>query len=156
HLFSANTIFQIVLIGLLLLPHCFAGPLAGTKKWHLGLPRIISGDEPHYLVLINSLIEDGDLDLRNNYSSALKGSFQAGETWAGFPLDHHTVWYQRDQRREWRDIYNSDQRWQMNEKSETLPPLKSGIAPIDENHPEYSLHGPGLAFLLAPFLYPFR
>lgn len=33
----------------------------------LALPRVLSGDSPHYLVGVNSLIEDGDFDLTNNY-----------------------------------------------------------------------------------------
>jgi hypothetical protein len=31
--------------------------------------RHISGDEPHYLIIADSMLEDGDLDVRNNYES---------------------------------------------------------------------------------------
>ena len=34
----------------------------------LGLPRVLSGDEPHYLATIYSIAEDLDLDLENNYT----------------------------------------------------------------------------------------
>ena len=29
-----------------------------------------TGDQPHYLMQVISLVEDGDLDLRNNYTTA--------------------------------------------------------------------------------------
>ncbi|MBI3185428.1 MAG: hypothetical protein HYZ28_25085 [Myxococcales bacterium] len=77
-------------VGLLLL-----APLAfrqGSRPIiHLGLPQVCSGDEPHYLVLLSSVLEDGDLELGNNYRSAREGSLQAGRAFAGQPLDHHTV-----------------------------------------------------------------
>jgi hypothetical protein len=34
-------------------------------RWHM--PQSYAGDEPHYLVITNSLIEDGDFDVKNDY-----------------------------------------------------------------------------------------
>ena len=48
-----------------------------------GLPGVRSGDEPHYLVLINSVISDGDFDLANNYRDMHRGGPQAGRVFAG-------------------------------------------------------------------------
>jgi hypothetical protein len=36
-------------------------------RWHNHQPY--SGDEPHYLVMTNSLIQDGDFDVKNDYVS---------------------------------------------------------------------------------------
>ena len=41
------------------LAHLRIGPLV------LAPPLVLSGDSPHYLVSVNSLIEDGDFDLAN-------------------------------------------------------------------------------------------
>ena len=55
---------------LLLLPHFMT-----IRPWSLTfkLGYVISGDEPHYLLLIGSLIEDGDVDLANNYDAVHAG-----------------------------------------------------------------------------------
>ena len=37
-----------------------------------------TGDEPHYLVLINSVISDGDFDLANNYRDVHRGGPRLG------------------------------------------------------------------------------
>ena len=34
----------------------------------LALPAIPTGDEPHFLIMTQSLLRDGDLDLRDNYA----------------------------------------------------------------------------------------
>jgi hypothetical protein len=131
----ADRFFLLILSLLLFLPHYFAAPWVRTN-WHLGLPRVITGDEPHYLLLINSLLEDGDLDMKNNYASSRAGSLQAGEYWSGKNLDHHTVWYDGDRRVEW---------WRI-----------GGAEAEKSDHPEYSMHGPGLALFFYPLLYPFK
>ena len=76
-----------LIAALLALPLIFASPNASTK-FHIGLPRVISGDEPHYLVLINSLLRDGDLDLANNYAAVHQGEPQAG---LRFPVRRSTI-----------------------------------------------------------------
>src|SRR3989338_7785334 len=39
-------------------------------RFNLGLPGVISGDEPHYLVATTSLINDHDYYVENNYENA--------------------------------------------------------------------------------------
>jgi hypothetical protein len=34
-------------------------------RWHDAQPY--SGDEPHYLIVTESLIDDGDVDVKNDY-----------------------------------------------------------------------------------------
>lgn len=153
------------IILLLALPHAFASPLLGLGPFHLGPPLVTTGDEPHYLILINSLLEDGDIDVRNNYESVYLGSLQAGMTWSRQPLDHHTVWYEGDRRIQWKKLYDWDQ-W-LNRPASAIPRDDRGVPipqrrpdaaelTIDPNHPEYTAHGLGLALLLAPLLLPFR
>src|SRR5205823_2209370 len=50
-------------------------------RWHSAQP--FAGDEPHYLVLTNSLILDGDVDVKNDY---LAGRYR---NYYPFPLDPH-------------------------------------------------------------------
>jgi hypothetical protein len=51
------------------------------------LPHVISGDEPHHLMVINSILFDHDLELQDDYKRAESG-LDAG----GIPLpDHHTI-----------------------------------------------------------------
>ena len=49
----------------------------------------LGGDEPHYLVMTQSLVEDGDLDLRNNYLEKTYLWFHPA------PLDPHTHYQNR-------------------------------------------------------------
>lgn len=105
------------------------GPVLGFD-W----PRVWSGDEPHYLLMLNSLLSDGDLDLRNNYAVVWTGSPQAGRSFAGRPLDHHTKWYAGNRLVQW----------------------GQGAAASGPPQHEYSWHPPGLPLLLATFLWPLR
>ncbi len=54
-------------------------------------PRAVNGDEPHYLVMINSLLFDHDLQLQTLYDDAERGGPEAGVTWRGVKLDRHTI-----------------------------------------------------------------
>lgn len=62
-----------------------------TGQFHSDPPIASSGDEPHYLIMISSLLIDRDLDLANNYESARRGGFDAGRRRVSRNLDHHTV-----------------------------------------------------------------
>ena len=94
---------------LLLLPLVVTG---GQRVWgQIRIPGVQSGDEPHYLIMIHSLIRDYDLDLANNYRDAHRGAPDAGWRHAGRPLDHHTVWVIDGVRADWRDVYDAFGRW---------------------------------------------
>ena len=146
-----------VFISLLLLLPLLFGSHHSTSTLHLGLPRVYSGDEPHYLVLINSVILDGDLDLANNYAAVHRGAPQAGNDFSGSALDHHTVWFESGSRKHWRQIYEFDPaHWGHDGEGHPVPRLRAGNAAPLEGHPEFSIHPPGVALLLAPILFPFR
>lgn len=40
------------------------------EEVYIGLPGVLSGDEPHYLVVTTSLINDHDIYVENNYDNA--------------------------------------------------------------------------------------
>jgi hypothetical protein len=50
---------------------------------------VLSGDSPHYLVAANSLVEDWDFDLRNNYDQALAGDWDMGARFRERETDRH-------------------------------------------------------------------
>jgi hypothetical protein len=54
-------------------------------------PTIFSGDEPHYLMVANSIIKNHSLDLRKVYDQNAAGTPMAGKGFAGASLDHHTA-----------------------------------------------------------------
>ncbi len=64
-------------------PHLWLGPIAVT------VPYPLSGDSPHYLAAVNSLIVDGDFDLSNNYTAAAKGGWDLGARFRGVAIDRH-------------------------------------------------------------------
>ncbi len=147
--------FLLVIAALLLLPLVWSED-PETHRFKLALPSVTSGDEPHYLILLNSVINDGDLDLRNNYESSHAGSDQAGRRHSRRPLDHHSVFYVGGKKHKWSDLYfRSTDKWRWNERNVLVPGRQSSDVDLGDA-PEYSAHPPGLAFLLAPFVIAFR
>ena len=94
---SARAVICIALI--YLLSSCVTGPLgseAASGKWHwrfgpiyLGRPIVTSGDSPHYLLIVNSLLEDLDLDLANNHRQVSEGDWDAGARVRGTSFGGH-------------------------------------------------------------------
>lgn len=70
-------------------------------------PFAMSGDAPHYLTITQSLLDDGDVDLKNNYDDRTYQTFYQG----------------------------------------SLEPRHTNRSPWGE---DYSFHGPGVSFLIAP------
>jgi hypothetical protein len=54
-------------------------------------PRAVGGDEPHYLLIINSLIFDHDVQLQNDYDRVDRGGLDAGVEARGVQLDRQTI-----------------------------------------------------------------
>jgi len=124
----------------------------------IGLPLVTSGDEPHYLAMVHSLLSDHDLDLANNYDRARQGSIEVGLGRIGAPLDHQVAWYGADGRfRGWDSVYD----YVRDAHGQALPPprlpeVKPNAPHEFEGKPQYSQHPPGLATLLAVLVYPAR
>lgn len=55
-----------------------AAVVGGLAAWSAD-PRTPGGDEPHYLMIAQSLLKDGDLDLTNNHANRDYASFYGGE-----------------------------------------------------------------------------
>lgn len=118
-------------------------------------PLVYAGDEPHYLVMLHSLLRDGDLELKNNYAAAWRGGLDAGQLAAGTVLEHHVGYYVDGQFVGWPGVFDLKQlpreaggSWRHPPRADALP------AAIDA--PEYSTHPPGLPLLLATVLWPWR
>jgi len=126
-----------------------------VPKW--GLPTVADGDEPHYLVLLNSLILDGDFDLHNNYLAVHQGSNQAGTRYASSGVDHHTIYWVGDHRFVWRELFNANvEAWPRDSGGHLVPQLKPGVDPAFSWKPESPAHPVGVALLLAPLVFPLR
>lgn len=144
---------------LLLAPLCVSGPVPGDPS-RLSIfvsPIVHSGNEPHNLILINSLVRDGDIDVLNNYADVHQGGNQAGRKFAGWALDHHVNWYWHSRLIHWWQAYEMEAtRWKKDADGHPVPTLKadSNLRPVDTR--EYSQHSPGLAWVLAPIVWPFR
>lgn len=55
----------------------------------VGRPNLIGGDEPHYALLVHSILADRDLDLEDDYREVAGGGVAAGAKRAGESLDRH-------------------------------------------------------------------
>jgi hypothetical protein len=122
------------------------------------LPRLFGGDEPHYLIIINSLLNDGDIDLANNYEAVHEGSDQAGALWAGHPFKHHSQVIIDGRPYDWREEVYKGAEWTL-EPSGAMRPVFRGPTPDPlppPGAPEYSTHPAAIAYLLYPVLYPLR
>ncbi|UCH12391.1 MAG: hypothetical protein JSW18_00095, partial [Candidatus Omnitrophota bacterium] len=113
----------------------------------LSMPRILTGDVPHYLVMVYSLVEDKDLCLKNNYEDArYKGANSVGFSFRYRPFPYHHVRYINKKTGDWyatSELFNQEGR---------LP----GKENIDlTEFEEYPVHPPGLPLLAALFLWPF-
>jgi hypothetical protein len=121
-------------------------------------PRVYSGDEPHYLVMLNSLLLDGDLNLKNNYDSVHAGSWQAGRAFAWSALDHHTYLYMDEKLWGWHSLMErGGAQWSENADGSLNYLTRSDLSiPAKTLEVEKSQHPVAVAYMLAPFTYPFR
>ena len=145
--------YSVGLAAIVLLPQFYQA----TNSMTWGFPTVVSGDEPHYLVLLNSFIMDGDFDLRNNYLSVHEGSNQAGVRFAGSAVDHHSSYWIGGQRWVWRDLFNQNVwMWPRDSRGHLIPQVRRGVDPALAQKPEAPAHPVGIAILLAPIVFPFR
>lgn len=88
-------IATLYLLSVFLQPPTADAQLTGVPHVRVGdfviaPPAVLSGDSPHYLLIVNSIVGDGDVDLANNYRDAESGGWQAGVRFRGLAIDHHT------------------------------------------------------------------
>lgn len=124
------------------------------EGWYLTVPKVYGGDEEHYLLMINSLIKDYDLELRNNYDNARGGGLDAGILWSGKNLDPHANFVSKD-RKELVYVPWTIDVGERFEKYEILP----GYERMHRDKKNYLVrphHPPGMPFILSLILWPFR
>src|ERR1700756_1463359 len=132
--------FPALIAAALALPLLFSSP-STPSPLDFRPPQVFSGDEPHYLVMINSMVLDGDLDLANNYAAVHQGAAQAGEGSRFRALDHHTVWFENGRRVSWPSRYQlNPAKWDHDALGRPVPKLYDGAAPPPAGCPEYSTH----------------
>lgn len=115
--------------------------------------RVCSGDEPHYLLLLNGFVADLNLDLSDEYQAVHAGGLQAGDTHAGSPVAHHTVMLIDGKARLWQQLYNETRPLE-GAVGEAVHQRFEGVAPAPPGLAEYPVRQPG-AVMLAPLLWPF-
>jgi len=154
-----------------------AGPLAfltliafavvwiGTHTWrpvepHLvrGLPRTVSGDEPHYLVIVHSLLFDHDLVLDDDYRAVARGGPEAGSRFAGASLDPHTRLVAHDGSASilWYELYNLNR--PLPEPSDAHGFRFAAKTPnplVPGSYVQVPAHPPAYAAMLAALIGPF-
>jgi hypothetical protein len=64
------------------------GPQGGIRRVE---PQAVSGDEPHYLIMINSLLFDRDLRLDPDFMRVRAGGYEAGARFRGRKFGGHAV-----------------------------------------------------------------
>lgn len=141
--------FHFVVAVLLFVPHLF-GSRESPKPYHFGVPRIHSGDEPHYLVFLHSLVDDGDLSLANNYDAVHKGSMDAGLLFRGSALNHHTIWFVGDHRVHWFEIFRQEGPWGKDPEGHPFPVVRDGTDPRWIPTMESPWNSVGLPLLVSP------
>lgn len=65
--------------------------LAPGSNLKIITPSAVSGDEPHYLIVVTSILFDHDLELQDDYERVRGGGLEAGRRWRGGLPDHHTI-----------------------------------------------------------------
>jgi hypothetical protein len=88
HYWPETLILTVLMAALFIAPNFELDPK--TKELEKTRLGVYSGDEPHYLVSLSSILKDGDLNLRNNYRNIRFGGLDAGLRFQGQRLDHHT------------------------------------------------------------------
>lgn len=144
--------FHVVVAVLFFVPHVFDTG-ASPGPYHIGIPRIASGDEPHYLLFIHSIIDDGDLSLANNYERVHKGSEDAGFLFKGSALNHHTIWFVGDHRVHWYQVFNQEGTWGKDSEGHPFPLLRENVKPEYVPKVEAPWNSAGLPLLLSPFFF---
>lgn len=114
-------------------------------KWRVNIPGANSGDEPHYLLTLNSIVEDNDYRLENNYAKK-----QFGKKFQTLDLDHHTFLFDPNTKKFffWEEFHV----WDPDSKTWKEKP---GSPPTNlETENWLPTHGIGYPSVLALFLWP--
>jgi hypothetical protein len=118
--------------------------------------QAISGDEPHYLMIINSLLFDHDLQLKDDYKRVAAGGLEAGALFRGIDMMHESIiidrvsgehfrWLKPAFR--WRNRDGSYHPWMISIAGHLVPEAEVS---------EVSFHPVAFAALMAAMIAPFH
>lgn len=138
-------VFGGLLLAFLFVPWVNWTPAHG---FDLARPRVHSGDEPHYLLIVNSLLRDHDLVLGDDYRRVRAGGAEAGLDFRGDELDHHTILVDATGHALWQRVYD----WRTHLAQGGFARLEPGFA----NAIEVPAHPPAFPALVALVLWPLR
>ena len=115
-----------------------------------------SGDEPHYLMVTNSLLFDHDFELTDDYQRVAQGGFEAGALFRGRRIQHHTMVVDRITGEHSKLRYPAF-RWRNPDGTyhERMIPIGRHLVPEAEVY-EVSSHPPAFPMLMAAILAPFH
>lgn len=114
-------------------------------------PKVISGDVPHYLVDVYSLVYDGDFDLSNNYYRAEhNGSCDAGFYNKNKEINHAVKFVDKKTCK----VYGGKFKPDVSGRVWIKIPDGPSNNPVDYYY--YSVHPPGLPLFLSFFLWPLK
>ncbi len=157
HTFATLAWTAVAWVGLALGFWTLAGhTLLPGRGLHPTAPQAVTGDEPHYLIMVHSLLEDGDLSLADDYAAARRGGWQAGRRFRGVPLDHHTTLYDpaSGEAELWARVYD----WRRRQPCHTPGchgyPRVSAALPETDTRVEAPAHPPAFAAVVAAALAP--
>lgn len=104
------------------------------------------GDQPHYLLVLNSIINDHDFDLNNNYYNVYLGTIEAGALHQKSILDHHTVFVGKENK----EIIFWEEIFKLEKGGMALTPAWQDKEFLPQNYLERSYRAVGLPLLIAP------
>jgi hypothetical protein len=121
------------------------------------LPAVTSGDEPHYLLAVSSLLYDRDLQLQDDYQRVRSGGAQAGLGYRGNELDHHTILVnvRTGEQALWQRVYDWQTHVRCKQPCVPFRKLRSGFEPGPDVI-EVPAHPPAWPLLLAAMVAPWR
>ena len=120
--------------------------------------RAHSGDEPHYLAIVHSLLFDGDLFLENNYENARNGGPDVGASFRGAYIDPHAylVDYATGRSFKWHDLYDQSHRIDPPDDGHGIPFASLKPNPFQPGgHHLVPSHPPAFAAMVAALARPF-
>lgn len=110
-------------------------------------------DENQYLIMLNSILQDRDLNLRNNYENSLGGGLDGGVAIRCRLRGRSTTVYDKNMRR----LFRGDDPFYFNNAFSKGPLEMPDGSRIDlAGSREYSECNPGLSIFASLFLWPFK